>query len=339
MVRRNIGRRSLLSRGAMLAGSVLAAPAIIGHARAQGRTLKMTLADSVSNPVYNVCLKFAADVKSRTNGALDIQVYGAGQLGSQVNALTGLQTGIIDFVAHTTGYIETIFPKVAVLDLPYVFRDAATAERVLDGPVGEELFKPFPERQVYGLCWGHWGWRPVSSTVTKPLAEPADMNGLKIRIQPGAIYAETYKQCGAIPVAIDITEVYVAMSQGAVQAIETPLISMVANKMQEIVKVTSETNFVYNAGALLVSKRRFDAFPADQQQAVRDAAKAMSVYWRADVATATARAAETMKQAGVVIAPVDIDAYVKATRPIYDKFRPVIGADLVDEVLKQTGTA
>jgi tripartite ATP-independent transporter DctP family solute receptor len=333
MTHRNIGRRVLI-RGA------LAAPALIGlsdRARAQGRPLKMTLADTVSNPVYGICQKFAADVKERTHGALDIQVYGAGQLGSQVNALTGLQTGIIDFVAHTTGYIETIFPKVAVLDLPFVFRDAAGAERVLDGPVGEELFRPFPDRGVYGLCWGHWGWRPVSSTVTKPLVEPADMAGLKIRIQPGAIYAETYKQVGAIPVAIDITEVYVAMSQGAVQAIETPMISMLANKMQEIVKVVNETNFVYNAGALMVSKRRFDAFTPEQQKAVREAARAMSVYWRADVAAATDKAAATMKAAGVTIAKVDVDGYARATRPIYDKFRPVIGEELVDAVVKQAG--
>lgn len=327
-----------IRRRALIAGA-LAAPAVLGSARAQTRVLKMTLADSVSNPVYNICKRFAADVKERTNGAIDIQVYGAGQLGSQVNALTGLQTGIIDFVAHTTGYIETIFPKVAVLDLPFVFRDAATAERVLDGPIGTELFAPFPDRGVYGLCWGHWGWRPVSSTRTKPMVEPADMAGLKIRIQPGAIYAETYKQVGAVPVAIDISEVYVAMSQGAVEAIETPMISMVANKMQEVVKVVNVTNFVYNAGALMVSKHRFDSFTPQQQEAVRAAAHAMSAYWRTDVAAATETAANTMKTAGVKIAPVDLDGYAKATRPIYDKFRPVIGPELVDRVLKQTGLA
>lgn len=330
MTQNGIGRR------AVIAGA-LAAPAIIGHARAQARTLKMTLADTVANPVYEVCKKFAADVKERTQGALDIQVYGAGQLGSQVNALTGLQTGIIDFVAHTTGFIETIFPKTAVLDLPFVFRTAAQAERVLDGPVGEELFKPFPERGVYGLCWGHWGWRPVSSTSAKVFKDPADMAGLKIRIQPGAIYADTYKMVGAVPVAIDITEVYVALSQGAVQAVETPLISMVAGKLQEVVKTVNQTNFVYNAGALMVSKRRFDAFTPDQQAAVRDAAKAMSAYWRTDVAAATVRAGETMKAAGVQIADVDIEAYVKATRPIYDKYRPIIGEELVDQVVKLAG--
>ncbi len=332
MNRQTSGRRQMIA-------AALAAPAIVGTARAQGRVLKMTLADTIANPVYDVCKKFAADVHERTKGSLDIQVYGAGQLGSQVNALTGMQTGIIDFVAHTTGYMDTIWPRCAVLDLPYVFRDGAMAAKVLDGPVGEELFKAFPDRGVYGLCWGHWGWRPCSTTLTKPLTEPSDMQGLKIRVQPGAIFAESFKQVGAIPVAIDISEVYVAMSQGAVQAIETPTISMVANKMQEIVKVVNQTNFVYNAGALMVSKRRFDSFTPEQQKAVREAAKDMAVYWRADVAVATDKANETMKAAGVRIADVDTAAYVTALKPIYDKFRPVIGDDLVDMVLKQTGAA
>jgi tripartite ATP-independent transporter DctP family solute receptor len=327
------GRRIVLQGGA----AALAAPSIIGAARAQTRTMKMTLADTVASPVFPICQRFAANVKARTNGAADIQVYGAGQLGSQTNALTSLQTGIIDFVAHTTGYIETIFPQVSVLDLPFIFRDAPTAERVLDGPIGDELFKRFPDKGIYGLCWGHWGWRPVTTAAAHPVTHPSDMNGIKIRIQPGAIYAETYRAVGAIPVAIDISEAYLAMSQGAVQAVELPLISMVANKFQEVVKTTTNTNFVYNAGALMVSKRKFDSLPADQQKAIREAAHDMSLDWRKSVAEATLQAGVVMKAAGVTQADADIPAYVEATRPIYDKFRPVIGPELVDAVLKQTG--
>jgi tripartite ATP-independent transporter DctP family solute receptor len=328
-----IGRRTVVA--AALAAPVLARPAI---ARAQTvRVMKMSIADTVASPVFPVCQRFAANLKAKSGGALDIQVYGAGQLGSQANALTSLQTGIVDFVCHTTGYIETIFPKTAVLDLPFVFKDNATAERVLDGPVGEELFKPFPERQIYGLCWGHWGWRPITTTSPKPAPEPADLAGLKIRLQPGAIYAETYRLLGAVPTAIDISEVYLALSQGAVGAVELPLISMVANKLQEVVKHTNDVNMVYNAGAVLVSKRRFDSFTPEQQALVRACAKEMSTDWRTSVVTATEQAAGVLKAAGVTIAPVDEAAYRTATKPIYDKFRPIIGAELVDEVMKQAG--
>lgn len=323
-----------LNRRTLIASS-LALPAL---ARAQTtRTLKMSLADTVASPVFPICQRFAANLKEKSGGTLDVQVYGAGQLGSQANALTSLQTGIVDFVAHTTGYIETIFPKIAVLDLPFLFRDTATAERVLDGPIGQELFKPFPDRAIYGLCWGWWGWRPISTSASTPVTHPSDMNGVKIRIQPGAIYAETYKAIGAIPVAVDISETYLAMSQGAVQAVELPYISMVANKFQEVVKHSNETNFVYNAGALMVAKRRMDAFTPDQQAAVRAAAQDMSIDWRKSVAVATDHAADVLKAAGVTIGPVDLPAYIAATRPIYEKFRPIIGDALVDEAMKQAG--
>jgi tripartite ATP-independent transporter DctP family solute receptor len=329
----------LTSRRTLLLGAsgALAAPYILGSARAQAKVMKMSLADTVASPVFPICQRFAANVKARTNGAADIQVYGAGQLGSQANALTSLQTGIIDFVAHTTGFIETIFPQVSVLDLPFIFRDAATAERVLDGQIGTDLFARFPERGIYGLCWGHWGWRPISTAAATPMTHPSDMKGIKIRIQPGAIYAETYRAVGAIPVAIDITEAYLAMSQGAVQAVELPFISMVANKFQEVVKTTTETNFVYNAGALMVGKRKFDSLPADQQEAIRAAAHDMSLDWRKTVAEATTNAQGVLRAAGATVVPADINAYAAATRPIYDKFRPIIGPELVDAVMKQAG--
>ena len=328
-----VTRRHLLQAATV----TLAAPAIIGHARAATKQMKMTLADTVASPVFPICQRFADNLKHRTNGALDVHVYGAGQLGSQTNALTSLQTGIIDFVAHTTGYIDTIIPQASVLDLPFVFRDLATAERVLDGSIGRQLFDHFPERGIYGLCWGHWGWRPVSTAAATPMTHPEAMNGLKIRVQPGAIYAETYRAVGAVPVAIDLSEAYLAMSQGAVGAVELPFISMVANKFQEVVKIVTETNFVYNAGALMVGKARFDSLPADQQKAVRAAAADMSLDWRKSVADATVSAVGVMKAAGVQVVPADVDAYAKATRPIYDKFRPTIGDDLMNEILKQTG--
>lgn len=325
----HIGRRAVIA-------TLLATPAV---ARAQtARPLKMTLADTVASPVFAICQRFAANLKEKSGGTLDVQVYGAGQLGSQANALTSLQTGIVDFVAHTNGYMETVFPKLAVLDLPFLFKDTTAAERVLDGSVGEELFKSFPERGIYGLCWGHWGWRPISTAAATPIPNPSGMAGVKIRIQPGAIYAETYKALGAIPVAIDISEAYLAMSQGAVGAVELPFISMVANKFGEVVKHTNDTTMTYNAGALMVSKRRFDAFTPEQKDATRAAARDMSKDWRASLLTATAQAEATLKATGLVITPVDQAAYAAATRTIYDQFRPIIGDGLMTQVLQQVGT-
>lgn len=335
-----IGRRQLAQIALAGAGTALAAPLVARHAlgAVPAHRMKMTMADNSTHPIYPVLTAFAADVLKRTDGAVDIKVYGAGQLGSQVNALTGMQTGIIDFVCHTSGFMETIYPAVSVLDLPYIFKTSAEAEHVLDGPVGQQLFDMFPAKGMYGLCWGHWGWRPVTHS-SRDMREPKDMAGSKIRIQPGAIYADTYQTLSATPIVVDISEVYLALSQHAVDAVEVPLMSLLAGKLYEVAKHVSLTNFVYNAGAVLASKRNLDALPQPYQKAIRDAALAMSPGWRQTVAQKTEDAANFIKAQGGTVVEVDQDAYARALTPVYTKYRPIVGAELVDSILKQTGRA
>lgn len=151
---RTIGRRRF--GGLAMAGgaAALSMPLVVRHARGDAPThhLRMTMADVSSHPIYGMLNDFSADVLKRSGGAVDIKVYGAGQLGSQGNALTGMQTGTLDLVCNTTGFIETIYPAVAVLDLPYIFKTSEEAEKVLDGPVGQKLFDLFPAKGIYGLC-------------------------------------------------------------------------------------------------------------------------------------------------------------------------------------------
>ena len=129
---------------------------------------------------------------------------------------------------------------------------AVLAHASAGGPTGQQLFDLFPAKGIYGLCWGHWGWRPVTHAA-HAVAEPKDIAGSKVRIQPGAIYAATYKTLDAAPTVIDVSEVYLALSQHAVDAVEVPLISLIASKFYEVAKHITLTNFVYNAGAIMAS--------------------------------------------------------------------------------------
>jgi tripartite ATP-independent transporter DctP family solute receptor len=332
----NIARRLMLAGGA----AALSAPLVARYARgdAPAHHLKCTMADVSTHPIFGMLNDFAADVLNRTGGAVEIKVYGAGQLGSQANALTGMQTGTIDLVCHTTGFIETIYPTVAVLDLPYIFKTSAQAEAVLDGPIGQKLFDLFPAKGIYGLCWGHWAWRPVTHAL-KPVPEPKDIAGTKIRIQPGAIYAATYKTLDAAPQAIDVSEIYLSLSQHAVDAVEVPLISLIASKFYEVAKHITLTNINYNPGAIMASKRSMDKLPEAYQKAIRDAALAVTPGWRTMMAHKTDDAIAFLKTQGCTVTEVDQPAYAAALKPVYEQFRPVVGADLVDAILQQTGGA
>jgi tripartite ATP-independent transporter DctP family solute receptor len=316
----------------------LAAPFIARPARAATHTLKLAYADVAAHPLRPVLVRFAEQVAAKTDNTVQVQVFSSGELGSQVNILSGLQTGIIDLCAHTTGFMQTIVPSVGALDLPYVFPNNAVAEKVLDGEVGNRLFTMLPAKGIYGLCWGHWGWRTFT-TVDKPEPKPEDARGLRIRTQPGAIYAATFKALGAMPVAIDISELYVALAQHAVDALETPMISIIANKHYEVAKVVNDLNAVYNAGALMASKRKFDLLTPEQQAGIKAASADLATDWRRTMAQKSAEAADFLKTQGVAILPVDTAAYRRATQSVYTDFREPLGPDLVDLLVRQVQQA
>lgn len=309
-----------------------------GFAQTPAYTLKLTMADTRNHPLYQVLVRFANNVKEKTNGAIAVEVYGVGELGSQLNILTGLQTGIIDLCAHTSGFVDTLFPQFQVMDLPFLFPDLRSAEKVLDGPIGKQLADLMPAKGIYALSYGHWGWR-VTSTTDRKAPEPKDMEGLKIRVQPGPIFAAMYRALGANPIAIDFSEIYLALSQRTIEAIETPIISLPAAKHYEVVKDINLTNHVYNAGVLMVSKRKFDSMAKDLQEALRAAAIEMTPDWRKTMADKTVETTAFLKQNGLTFVDVDRVAYRKATQSVYTDFRPIIGAELFDAVLKQVEQA
>ncbi|GGD98060.1 TRAP transporter substrate-binding protein [Caballeronia grimmiae] len=335
-----ISRRSFVAT----AISALAAPLALGTfasrawAATPNYTLKLAFADTTNHPVYGVLRRFADNVRAKTNGAVDVQVFSIGQLGSGANIMTGLQTGIIDLCAHTSGFIDTTFPQFQVVDLPFLFPDARTAEKVLDGTAGSKLLDLMPQKGIYGLGFGHWGWRVVS-TVDRKVPRPGDMHGMKVRVQPGAIFASTFRALGASPTAIDLTEVYLALSQGVVDAVETPMISVAATKQDEVVKIINQTNHVYNAGVLMASKSRFDTLPANVQGAIRAASREMTADWRNTVAVKSTEAQQAMQKKGLEVVQIDRNQYLSATSSVYQQFRPVVGAALFDAVMKEAGHA
>lgn len=334
----SINRRGFIKLAGIAAAVLSPYVAREGFAATPAHVLKLTFADTRNHPLYQVLLNFAEWVKNQTDGAVEVQVFSTGELGSQTNILTSMQTGIIDLCAHTSGFIDTLFPKFQVVDLPFLFPTLASAEKVLDGPVGKQLLDMRPSKGIYGLSYGHWGWR-VTSTVDRKVSEPEDMKGLKIRVQPGPIFSGMFRTLGASPIAIDYSEVYLALSQHTIEAIETPVIALPSAKHYEVVNTVNLTNHVYNAGVLMASKRRFDSLPKDIQEKLRAASLELTGDWRKTMGQKTDETSAFLKEKGLSILEVDRAAYRKATEPVYKEFRDVIGADLVDAVVKQVKKA
>jgi len=314
----SLSRRHFLA--GLGAGATLAAAG--RHAAAADPvTLKFATNDTTQDVSYAIAQRFGAEVAKRTSDKYRVQVFVGGSLGSGVNVVSSLQTGIIDCAILTAGFLASFVPSIQIVDLPFLFKDRATAERILDGDVGKKIFAEAETRSIIGLTWGWYGWRQVE-TREKAIAGPDDLKGLKMRIQPSPVFAAMFKAVGAQPVVMDGSEVYLALSQKVVDGVEFPLPTVVTFKMYEVNKYIALTNHVYNAGVLVVSKARWSQMTPADREAMQAAAAAVQKPWRDDIGAAADKAAQFCKDKGLQITQTNYKAFQAKMEPVYNEFKP-----------------
>jgi TRAP-type transport system periplasmic protein len=312
------GQPSITRRAAIAAG-VLATTA--RRANAAPIQLKLATADTMNDTSYEVGQRFGAEIAKRTGNKYDVQLFVGGALGSTVNLANSLQTGIIDCAILTSGYLESIVPTVQVIDLPFIFKDEATAEAMLDGELGKRLFADMGTRGVKGLAWGWYGWRQMEIS-ERAVRSPDDMRGLKIRIQPGPVFAAMFRALGAIPVPLDGSEVYLGLSQHTVGGVEFPLPTAVTFKVYEVTKYLALTRHSYNAGALMVSNARWNQLSPEEQVAFQESAAAVLPFWRSTIAKRSDEALTFLQAHGMQVTNPDFKAFQDKMKTVYDQFSP-----------------
>lgn len=316
------GRRSITRRAALASmGASAGALATVRRARADSIQLKLATADTMNDTSYEVGKRFAADIARRTNNKYDIQLFVGGALGSTVNLANSLQTGIIDCAILTSGYLELIVPTVQSIDLPFVFKDEATAEAMLDGDLGKRLFADMGGRGIKGLAWGWYGWRQMEIS-ERAVKTPDDMKGLKIRIQPGPVFAAMIRALGAIPVPLDGSEVYLGLSQKTVNGVEFPLPTAVTFKVYEVTKYLALTRHSYNAGALMVSNARWNQLTPEEQNHFQEAATAVLPWWRSTITQRSKDALTFLTSHGMQATDTDFSAFQARMKSVWDQFSP-----------------
>ncbi len=304
------------------AAAVLAAPALatsIRPARA-GTTLTLGHGAAPGNPRTVAAAKFAELVSEKTSGRVTINVAGAETLGSDAAMLTSLRTGALDFTANSQGATSAIVPELAALGLPFLFKDADAAIKVLDGPVGQELHKRFEAVGVVPLDWWDNGIRHLTNSKRK-VVTPADLSGMKIRTPADPMTIDIFQSLGASTEQIAFGELYIALQQGVVDGQENPLANIESSKLFEVNRFISLTGHKWETTPFLMSKIAQARLGGDLE-AVQAAAKEAGQLQRklsADKATEVLEAFRN--NAAIEVAEVDREAFVKATASVAETWK------------------
>src|SRR5512143_42376 len=310
-----------------LAAAALAAPAAFAQT-----TLKMNISVAQNSPYGAAIDTFAREVESRTGGRYKIQNFYSGALGAEREPIEGLQLGTLDLTMTSTGPVPNFVPEIAILDIPFLFRDYAHARAVLDGPIGQDLLNKFPAKGIQALAWGENGFRHMTNS-KHPVNTPDDLKGLKMRTMENPVHIQAYKAFGIIPTPMAFTEVFTALQQGTVDGQENPVSIIMSAKLDQVQKYMTMTGHVYSPALILMSKAQWDKLSAADKQGFSDAAKEAVKANRARIDDDERKAVADLRGKGMaVVEVVDKTKFQAVLGPTYADFGKKFGQDNIDRI-------
>jgi len=225
-----------------------------------------------------------------------------------------------------------LYPEPCIFDLCCLFRDKAHARDVLDGPIGQDLHSKFEAKGFKALAWSENGVRHMTNS-KRPINEPADLKGLKMRTMENPVHVAAYKGLGIVTTPMAFPEVFTALQQGTVDGQENPLSVIMAANFDQVQKHISLTGHVYSPSVYLMNKAVWDKLSAADKQIFLDAAKEGVKANRARVDKDDASGvAELRKKGMTVIENVDKAKFVATLAPINAEFEKQFGKANLDRI-------
>ena len=301
------------------------------ESKAQMTLATLTPASHTYNQAAN---KFAELVKQRSQGRIEVKVYPDGQLGKgERELLEAIQQGTLDIYVGSTAPLSGFSPSMGILDIPFLFRDYAHADKVLDGPIGLSLLKELDKANLKGLAFWENGFRNLTNSKLA-VKTPDEAKGLKIRTQENKIHLTAWKAAGVNPVPMAWGEVYGALQQKTIDGQENPVAVIHSAKLNEVQKYLSMTQHVYSPAVLIVSAKKWQAIPpADQEMLLKTALEVAQFERKLGRDAEEKQVAELTARGMTVTKDVDKAAWQKAMQPAFDEFSKQFGKEKIDAIL------
>jgi len=317
------GRRGFLAGAAGLAGILATGRA---PAFAQTAAKKLVFAH-INPPPESAAVAFswmAEEVNKRSKGALDMQFYGATLLSKELEIMNAVKAGNIA-IGGPAGAAATVFPEMGVFLVPYLVRSYDQAYRMFNGAIGDQLDGQF--QQKYGLkvlCFFDYGFRHFWNS-KRPIVEPKDLRGMKLRVQQAKVFADTINGLGANAVPMAWGEVIPAAQQGVIDGADLPIVNILALKAYEVSKYCSMTFHNYGPTVNVINLGIWNSLAKDEQKLLLDLSREAQARIRHDTESvdSLAKAKELLEPKGMAVNAANVDAFRKVAEekvwPAYQK--------------------
>jgi tripartite ATP-independent transporter DctP family solute receptor len=304
-----------------LVACVLAVGALgtLGTAQAQTK-LKWAHVYEVSEPYHKWSVWAGDEIKKRTNGRYEVQVFPASSLGKESDINQGLTLGTVDIILTGASFAGRSYPPLAVSYFPFIFRDAEHLLKYGKSDVFKELAKGYDDKTGNHItALNYYGARDVTSSAARPITKPEDMKGLKIRVPDAPAYLAFPKALGANPTPIAFAEVYLALQNGTVDAQENPLPTIEAKKFYEVQKNISLTGHIVDSLLTVISGQTWAKLSDADKKIFAEVTEEAADKAGREIAASEVRLVDEFKKRGNNVITVDKnafrDAVLKTTKP------------------------
>jgi tripartite ATP-independent transporter DctP family solute receptor len=327
-----LGLHRGLQRGSVLIALALTA-ALAGVAQAQ-TVLKVSDVHAAGYPTVVAVEHFGDKLARATNGRIKVQMFASMQLGGEKEAIEQAQVGAIQLARVSVGALGPVVPDLNVFNLPFLFRNTAHMEQVIDGEIGQELLDKVtnnPNAGLVGLCWMDAGARSVYDT-KHPIKSIADLKGLKIRVIGNPMFVDMMNALGGNGVAMGYDQVFSALQTGVIDGAENNPPSFVFDNHYQVAKYYTFTEHLIVPEILVMSRRAWDALSKEDQALVKKFAREAQVEERELWKAYEAKALDKAKAAGIHFTEIaDKAPFQAAVKPVWDKYGPRF-ADMIKRI-------
>jgi tripartite ATP-independent transporter DctP family solute receptor len=322
-------------RSTMLALTLAAAAALAPEALAQQKiVLKASDVHPAGYPTVVAVEHFGDKLAKATNGRITVQMFASMQLGGEKEAIEQAQIGAIQLARVSVGALGPVISDLNVFNLPFLFRNTAHMQKVIDGPIGQELLEKVTANAnagLVGLCWMDAGARSLYDT-KKPIRSIADLKGLKVRVMGNPMFVDMMNALGGNGVAMGYDQVFSALQTGVVDGAENNPPSFVFDNHYQVAKYYSLTEHLIVPEIVVLSRKTWDALSVEDRELFRALARQMQAEERVLWSAYEKQAVDKAKAAGIEIIEIaDKAPFQAAVKPVWDKYGPRF-ADLIKRI-------
>jgi len=269
---------------------------------------------------YDMAKRFKETLEHKTHGAIEVQLFLAGQLGGTRETLESTRLGIIQMTFAFPGVFADYIPEYSAMGLPFLFDDYGHVERMMDSPALAQLGDRLASKTgVRVLGWIHSGFRFFFGN--KPVRQLADFSGLKFRSPEAEVFVETMKSLKITPVPLPWIEVYTALKTGLTDGAETTADGFYANKLWDVSHYVIQTHHMNTIDGLVISERFYQSLPPHLQAAIVEATRELEPIMRRQFIDAEAGKMAEAKRHGIEFIEIDIEPMRRACARVSEVFQ------------------